>query len=99
MKYSSGNSTVGVNRKVNDGVLSYYRSRGLWYGRDIDKLYEVKPYTQDTYGENIPLETGKLTLKVADGFSSESSFVVVQKNPFPALVQSITLGSTYNGKN
>ena len=99
LKYSSGNSTVGVNRKVNDGVLSYYRSRGLWYGRDIDKLYEVKPYTQDTYGENIPLETGKLTLKVADGFSSESSFVVVQKNPFPALVQSITLGSTYNGKN
>lgn len=99
LKYSSGNSTVGINRKVNDGVLSYYRSRGLWYGRDIDKLYEVKPYTQDTYGENIPLETGKLTLKVADGFSSESSFVVVQKNPFPALVQSITLGSTYNGKN
>lgn len=99
LKYSSGSSTVGVNRKVNDGVLSYYRSRGLWYGRDIDKLYEVKPYTQDTYGENIPLETGKLTLKVADGFSSESSFVVVQKNPFPALVQSITLGSTYNGKN
>lgn len=99
LKYSSGSSTVGVNRKVNDGVLSYYRSRGLWYGRDLDKLYEVKPYTQDTYGENIPLETGKLTLKVADGFSSEASFVVVQKNPFPALVQSITLGSTYNGKN
>lgn len=99
LKYSSGNSTVGINRKVNDGVLSYYRSRGLRYGRDLDKLYEVKPYTQDTYGENIPLETGKLTLKVADGFSSESSFVVVQKNPFPALVQSITLGSTYNGKN
>lgn len=99
LKYSSGSSTVGVNRKVNDGVLSYYRSRGLWYGRDVDKLYEVKPYTQDTYSENIPLETGKLTLKVADGFSSEASFVVVQKNPFPALVQSITLGSTYNGKN
>lgn len=99
LKYSSGNSTVGVNRKVNDGVLSYYRSRGLWYGRSVDKLYEIKPYTQDTYGEDIPLETGKLTLKVADGFSSESSFVVVQNNPFPALVQSITLGSTYNGKN
>ena len=99
LKYSSGSSTVGVNRKIDDGVLSYYRSRGLWYGRNLDRLYEIKPYTQDTYGENIPLETGKLTLKVADGFSSESSFVVVQKNPFPALVQSITLGSTYNGKN
>lgn len=99
LKYSSGSSTVGVNRKIDDGVLSYYRSRGLWYGRNVDKLYEIKPYTQITYGENIPLETGKLTLKVADGFSMESSFVVAQKNPFPALVQSITLGSTYNGKN
>ena len=99
LKYSSGSSTVGVNRKIDDGVLSYYRSRGLWYGRNVDKLYEIKPYTQVTYGENIPLETGKLTLKVADGFSTESSFVVAQRNPFPALVQSITLGSTYNGKN
>ena len=99
LKYNSGSSTVGVNRKIDDGVLSYYRSRGLWYGRNIDKLYEIKPYTQVTYGENIPLETGKLTLKVADGFSTESSFVVAQRNPFPALVQSITLGSTYNGKN
>lgn len=99
LKYSSGSSTVGVNRKIDDGVLSYYRSRGLWYGRNVDKLYEIKPYTQVTYGENIPLETGKLTLKVADGFSTESSFVVTQRNPFPALVQSITLGSTYNGKN
>lgn len=99
LKYSSGSSTVGVNRKIDDGTLSYYRSRGLWYGRSVDKLYEIKPYTQVTYGENIPLETGKLTLKVADGFSTESKFVVVQRNPFPALVQSITLGSTYNGKN
>ena len=98
-KYSSGNSTVGVNRKINDGILTYYRSRGLWYGKDKDKLYEIKPYTQASYGENIPLETGKLNLKVSDGFSMETSFVVAQKSPFPALIQSITLGSTYNGKN
>ena len=99
LKYSSGNSTVGANRKTDDGIITYHRSRGLWYGRDYEHLYEIKAYTQDTYSLNIPLESGRMTLKVADGFNSETTFMVVQKNPFPALIQSITLGSTYNGKN
>lgn len=98
IKFSSGNSTVGIDRKINDGVLAYYRSRGLWYGKNENKMYEIKPYTQANFGENIPLESGKLRLKVADGFNFESSFVVKQKSPFPALVQSITLGSSYGDK-
>lgn len=97
--YNNGSSTVGGMRKINDGTLMYYRSRGLWYGRDYNHLYEIKPYTGETFGEQIPLESGKLTLKVADGYSIENSFMVVQRSPMPALVQSITLGSTYNGKS
>lgn len=97
-QYSNGGTSVGTMRKIYDGVLSYYRSRGLWYGVSYDKLYEVKPYPDFDYAGNIPLETGKLLLRVADGFSIEKTFFVVQKSPFPALVQSITLGSTYNGK-
>ena len=97
--YSSGNSTVGDNRRIVDGVLSYHKTRGLWYGKDVNHLYEVKPYTQETYSFNIPLESGKMAIKVADGFSLESNFVVVQKSPLPAMIQSITLGTTVNGKN
>ena len=99
IRYSSGNSTVGVNRRIVDGVLYYYRTRGLWYGKDLNKLYEIKPYTQENFAENIPLESGKLVLRVADGFSLESSLFIVQDSPFPALIQSITLGSLYNGKS
>lgn len=99
LKYSSGNTTIGTNKKIVDGTLTYYRTRGLQYGRDINHLYEIKPYTDATYGNYIPLETGKLLLKVADGFNIENTFMVVQDNPLPALVQSITLGSTINGKN
>lgn len=97
--YSSGNSTVGDNRRIVDGVLSYHKSRGLWYGKDINHLYEIKPYTEQTYSFNIPLESGKMAIKVADGFNLESPFMVVQKNPLPAMIQSITLGTTVNGKN
>ena len=99
LKYSSGNTTIGTEKKIVDGTLTYYRTRGLWYGRNIDHLYEIKPYTDLTYSDYIPLETGKLLLKVADGFNIENTFVVVQDNPLPALVQSITLGSVINGKN
>ena len=99
LKYSSGNTTIGTNKKIVDGTLTYYRTRGLQYGRDINHLYEIKPYTSSTYSDYIPLETGKLLLKIADGFNIENTFVIVQDNPLPALVQSITLGSVINGKN
>lgn len=95
---SNSQTTIGGMRKINDGTLYYYRARGLWYGRDVDHLYEIKPYTRSSFAENIPLESGKIDLKVADGYSLENSFVVAQKSPMPALIQSITLGSQYNDK-
>lgn len=98
MVVSGGSTTVGSQRRVFDGTLSYYRSRGLWYGRDVNHMYEIKPYTNENYSLNIPLESGKINLKVADGYSLESSLVVMQKSPLPALIQSITLGVGYNGK-
>jgi hypothetical protein len=96
---SNDTSTMGMNRKNNDGLLYYSRTRGLSYGKDEDHLFEIKPYTDNTFGEEIPLETNKITLKVSSGFSQEDTFVAVQDNPLPALIQSITLGITYYGKN
>lgn len=96
---SNDSSTMGMNRKNNDGLLYYSRTRGLSYGKDEDHLFEIKPYTYGTFGEEIPLETNKITLKVSSGFSQEDTFVAVQDNPLPALIQSITLGITYYGKN
>ena len=96
---SNNESTMGMNRKNNDGLLYYSRTRGLSYGKDEDHLFEIKPYTDSTFSEEIPLETNKITLKVSSGFSQEDTFVAVQDNPLPALIQSITLGITYYGKN
>lgn len=97
--YSDSNTTVGTNKKINDAIISYYQTRGLWYGKNMDSLYQIKSYIPETYSYNIPLESGKIHVKVADGFQMDTTLYVVQKSPFPALIQSITLGSTINGKN
>ena len=98
-KFSSGSSSVGVNRRISKANVRYYRSRGLWYGTAMEKLYQIKPYTQYTFGENIPLETLNIDLEVPDTYKTESSFLVVQKSPLPALLQSITLEMEYGEKN
>lgn len=95
--FSSGNSSVGYSRRITKGELSYYRTRGLKYGTAMNRLYEVKPYRDEEFGERMTLETNILTLDVADGFSKENTFFVVQDQPLPALVRNITLGSKLNG--
>ena len=107
--YSDGNTSVGTNKKINDAIISYYQARGLsygtnkinglWYGKTMDELFQIKSYIPETYSYSIPLESGKIHVKVADGFQMDTTLYVVQKSPFPALIQSITLGSTINGKN
>ena len=98
-KFKDGGSSVGLNRRIKNASIRYNRTRGLWYGTNIDKLYEVKPYTQETFGEDIPLESGVMNVSVPDTFKTELSFLIVQKSPFPALLQSVTLEIDYGEKN
>lgn len=98
-KFKDGGSSVGLNRRIKNASIRYNRTRGLWYGTNIDKLYEVKPYTQETFGEDIPLESGVMNVSVPDTFKTELSFLIVQKSPLPALLQSVTLEIDYGEKN
>lgn len=99
IKFQDSGTTVGLNRRIDKATIRYFRTRGLWYGTSINKLYQIKPYVYEDIGENIPLETNVLNVEVADTYKAESTFMVVQKSPFPALVQSITMGMSYGEKN
>lgn len=99
LKFERTGSTVGLNRRISKATIRYFRTRGLWYGTTMDKLYQVKPYVYKDIGEIIPLETNVLNVEVADTYKTESSLIVVQKSPLPALLQSITMGMTYGEKN
>lgn len=99
IKFGNGSSSVGINRRINNATIRYLRTRGLMYGTSYNKLFELKPYTQENFGELIPLETGVSKLEVQDTFKMESKFIVAQKNPLPAFLQSITLEFNYGQKN
>ena len=99
VKFRDGGTTVGLNRRISKATIRYFRTRGLWYGTSLDKLYQIKPYVYKDIGYDIPLETNVLNVEVADTYKTESSIIVVQKSPFPALVQSITMGMVYGEKN
>jgi hypothetical protein len=99
LKFSSGSSSVGLNRRITKATIRYYRSRGLWYGASENKMYQIKTYTNETFGEEIPLESNTLNTEVTDTYKAETRFVIMQKSPFPAMIQSITLGMNYGEKN
>ena len=99
IKFQNSGTTVGLNRRIGKATIRYFRTRGLWYGTAMKKLYQIKPYVYEDIGENIPLETNVLNVEVSDTYKTESSFMIVQKSPFPALVQSITMGMNYGEKN
>lgn len=99
LKFQTTGTTVGLNRRISKATIRYYRSRGLWYGISKDKLYQVKTYTYDNFGDNIPLETNILNTEIPDTYKVETSFIIAQKSPFPSLLQSITLGLNYGEKN
>ena len=99
IKFQDSGTTVGLNRRISKATIRYFRTRGLWYGTSLKKLYQIKPYVYEDIGYDIPLETNVLNVEVSDTYKTESSLMVVQKSPFPALVQSITMGMAYGEKN
>ena len=99
INFKESGTTVGVNRRITKATIRYNRSRGLWFGSSKDKLYQVKTYTNSNFGEPIPLETNILNTDIPDTYKTETSFVIAQKSPFPAFIQSITLGINYGEKN
>ena len=74
-------------------------TRGIKYGTDVNKLSAIKPYTQSTYGRNIPLMTENIPLPLRDSYKMNSSVVIIQDTPFPAFIRNLTLETQYGNKN
>lgn len=91
--------SIGINRRLINVIINYKDTRGIKYGTDVNKLSAIKPYTQSTYGRNIPLMTENLGLPLRDSYKMNSSVVIVQDTPFPAFIRNITLETQYGNKN
>lgn len=91
--------SVGINRRQVSITINYKDTRGICYGTDINKLYEIKPYTQSTYGRNIPLSTDNLHVPLSDSYDIRRTVLIVQKTPFPVFIRNVTLEINYGEKN
>ena len=92
--------SIGINRRLTAIIINYKDTRGLSYGTSKSgKFYEIKPYTQNTYGRDIPLSTDNLNLPLNDSYDIQSSAIIIQETPFPAFIRNITLETKYGNKN
>lgn len=90
--------TVGLKRRISGSVfVRVYNTRGLKMGSTEQSMEEIKPYGHEefTSSEPIPLYTGLLECTSLDESGTESSFLIVQDNPLPAFIQSITTEVDY----
>ena len=62
-------------------------------------MTEIKPYTENTFAETIPLETGKINLSASSNWDIDASFFIAQNYPLPCFIQNITLEIDYGSKN
>jgi hypothetical protein len=93
-----GGTSFGKGRKICNATVMLYKTRGYTWGTSLEKLTEIKPYTQVSFGEDIPLETGKFNLPVSSNWGLDTSFFVVQNYPLPCFLQNITLELAYGSK-
>lgn len=81
------NAVIEARRKRNVGIaVRNHNSRGVKLGRSLDRLYEAKERTTETYGEPTALQQGMRYLSIEPDWTEEGQFYIVQDNPLPATI-------------
>lgn len=95
---SNGNSTIGRKKAVNDAYLRYGDSRGISY-KTQGKEYPCGVCDGDSVDNAQFLERGQIKLHTISEYKWDSTIKILQREPYPARIESITLGITFNDKS
>lgn len=95
---SNGNSTIGRKKAVNDAYLRYGDSRGMSY-KTQGKEYPCGVCDGDSVDNAQFLERGQIKLHTTSEYKWDSTIKILQREPYPARIESITLGITFNDKS
>lgn len=95
---SNGNSTIGRQKTINEAYLRYGDSRGLTY-KTLGKEYDCGIAKKDVADNAEFLERGQVRLDVASEYKWDSTIKILQRQPYPARIESITLGLHFNDKS
>lgn len=94
----NGNSTIGRKKNITEAYLRYGDSRGLSY-KTLGKEYDCKIPSKEISETAEFLERGQMRLDVASEYKWDSTIKILQREPYPARIESITLGLHFNDKS
>lgn len=94
----NGNSTIGRKKAVNEAYLRYGDSRGLTY-KTQGHEYDCGICERDIADDAQFLERGQVKLHTLSEYKWDSTIKILQRQPYPARIESITLGITFNDKS
>lgn len=95
---NNGNSTIGRKKTINEAYLRYGDSRGLTY-KTMNREYDAGIAKKDVADNAQFLERGQVRLDTNSEFRWDSTIKILQRQPYPARLESITLGITFNDKS
>lgn len=94
----NGNSTIGRKKAVNEAYLRYGDSRGVTY-KTMGHEYDCGICERDIADNAQFLERGQVKLHTNSEYKWDSTIKILQRQPYPARIESITLGLTFNDKS
>ena len=94
----NGNSTIGRKKAVNEAYLRYGDSRGVTY-KTMGHEYSCGICERDVADNAQFLERGQVKLHTVSEYKWDSTIKILQRQPYPARIESITLGLTFNDKS
>lgn len=94
----NGNSTIGRKKAVNEAYLRYGDSRGVSY-KTMGHEYDCGICAKDVADNAQFLERGQVKLHTVSEYKWDSTIKILQRQPYPARIESITLGITFNDKS
>lgn len=94
----NGNSTIGRKKAVNEAYLRYGDSRGVTY-KTMGHEYDCGICERDVADNAQFLERGQVKLHTNSEYKWDSTIKILQRQPYPARIESITLGLTFNDKS
>lgn len=95
---SNGNSTIGRKKTISDAYLRYGDSRGLTY-KTLGREYDCGICRKDIVDNSEFLERGQVRLNTESEYKWDSTIKLLQRQPYPARIESITLGLNFNDKS
>ncbi|MDR0741779.1 MAG: hypothetical protein LBF28_03325 [Rickettsiales bacterium] len=97
---SNGNSTIGRKKIINSAIIRFGPSRGLSYKTIKNEFKITCAEYQGDYGYEASLKEGQQNLNnLLSEPKWDSTITILQREPYPASIYSITLGVTFNDKN